>query len=210
MRHTGPMKSVRRGAFALAVVASTAFVVPAIPAGAISNDVRAAQQASTACSGVIVDAAMSTDSIPGGEWVVEDACIPAEAAYETEVLGYRLAGGLGVAAYADGHLGRIAFLTARVAPDRSLTFLGVEDVATGAITWAYADGAYGDHGGVRTGGGAANAVTVVGSNPPGMVEPAHLELSLTGSGTDLADAQGPVADQVRALLDQALDSLAER
>lgn len=139
-----------------------------------------------------------------------DSCVPAEAVYETDVLGYRLVGGMGAATYTDGHLGRVAFLTARVAPDRSLTLLGLEDVATGAVTWAYSDGSFSTSEDTRVGGGAANATTVTGAQAPGPVEAAHLELAISGSGTDLASAQGPIADQVRELLDQALDALTER
>ncbi len=180
----------------------------AAPAGAVEQSIATRSVAQSDCSGVVVDATIEAGSIPGGSWAVADACVPAEAVYETEVLGYRLVGGMGAATYTDGHLGRVAFLTAKVSPDRSLTLLGLEDVGTGTISWAYADGSYSDTSGTRTGGGEANASTVVGSTVPGPVEPAHLELAISGSGTDLAGAQGPIADQVRALLDQALDALA--
>lgn len=212
LRHTGAMESARRhrstkpsenrrrrlltsAAAAVAVLAAVA-----APAGASE---------APSCSGVVLDASMSAGSIPGGGWSVTDACVPAEAVYETDVLGYRLVGGMGAATYADGHLGRIAFLTARVSPDRSLTLLGLEDVATGTVSWAYSDGAYSNTDDTRVGGGAANAATIVGSDAPGPVEAAYLELAISGSGTDLASAQGPIADQVRELLDQAIDALAE-
>ncbi len=167
-----------------------------------------APAAAPACSGVVLDASISAGSIPGGSWSVADACVPAEAVYETDVLGYRLVGGLGAATYTDGHLGRVAFLTARVSPDRSLTLLGLEDVAAGTVSWAYSDGTYSTANGTRVGGGAANSSTIVGADAPGPVEPGQLELSIAGSGSDLASARGPVADQVREMLDQALAALA--
>ena len=61
-----------------------------------------------------------------------------EAVYEADVLGYRLVGGLGV-----GDLHRRACWAGsrssrpRSAPDRSFTLVGVEDTATGVVTWAY-------------------------------------------------------------------------
>lgn len=160
-----------------------------------------------ACAGVVVDATVAAASVPGGAWSVADTCVPPEAVYETDFLGYRLVGGLGVATYTDGHLGRIAFLTARVAPDRALTLVGVEDQATGQVTWAYADGPAGDTAGVRATGGPANAATIPAGGVAGPVESAEVQLSIEGAGTDLATATGTVPDQLRAFLDQAAAAL---
>lgn len=214
-RTTTPSGHRRRRLFGSAVAAVSVLAGVAVPAGAstrLDAGVTAAQSPSVSpnCTGVVIDASVTTGSIPGGSWSVADSCVPAEAVYETDVLGYRLVGGMGAATYTDGHLGRVAFLTARVAPDRSLTLLGLEDVATGAVTWAYSDGSFSTSEDTRVGGGAANATTVTGAQAPGPVEAAHLELAISGSGTDLASAQGPIADQVRELLDQALDALTER
>ncbi len=55
--------------------------------------------------------------------------------------------------------------------------------------------------------GDANAATVVPDAAPGPVEPASVQLSVDGTGTDLATAQGPVADQLRTLLAQAAAAL---
>lgn len=69
----------------------------------------------------------------------------------------------GAATYADGHLGRIAFLTARVSPDRSLT-CSASRTWPRHVSWAYSDGAYSNADDTRVGGGAANAATIVGSD----------------------------------------------
>lgn len=160
-----------------------------------------------ACAGVTVDATVDAPSVPGGAWSAVDACVPLEAVYEAQVLGYQLVGGLGVATYTDGHVGRIAFVTAKVAEDRSLTLVGVEDNATGVVTWAYADGTFAQTGTTRTVGGAANAATIPAGAAPGPVEAGQVQLTIDGTGTDLATAQGPVADQIRGFLDQAVAAL---
>lgn len=157
---------------------------------------------------MVVTATVSAPSVPGGSWSTTDTCITPETVYETDVLGYRLIGGLAVATYADGHQGRVAFLSAKVAPDRSLSLVGVEDAATGAVTWSYADGGYTEADGSRTAGGAGEAVTVAAEGAePGEVEASTLELRMQGAGTDLATAEGPVADQLRVWLDQAVAAL---
>lgn len=210
MRHTGTMSPAQlpprqrspRVRNALLVGAALAIV-----GLGLAGPVGAQEPVPAPCAGVLVDADVAAASVPGGRWTVEDSCVPLDAVYEAELLGYRLVGGLGVATYTDGHVGRVAFLTARVAEDRSLTLVGVEDAATGAVTWAYADGSYSQVGATRTVGGAADASTVPMGAAPGAVEPAQLQLTLDGTGTDLATAQGPVADQLRTLLDQAAVAL---
>lgn len=211
MRHTGVMspsfrmpalRAARRPS-RLAAVAVTVAALTAMGAGSAS----AQEPAPTACTGVTIDATVTAPSVPGGSWTALDACVPIEAVYEAEVLGYQLVGGLGVATYTDGHLGRVAFVTAKVAEDRSLTLLGVEDDATGVVTWAYADGTYSQAGATRTVGGAANASTIAEGAAPGPVEAAQVQLGIDGTGTDLATAQGPVADQIRGFLDQAVAAL---
>lgn len=208
MRHTGVMSAtaaapIRRRArrVAGALVAVTLLGV------GVAVPVSAQEPAAPACAGMAVDATVSAASVPGGSWSVVDTCVPPEAVYEAELLGYRLVGGLGVATYTDGHVGRVAFLTAKVAEDRSLTLVGVEDAATGVVTWAYADGTYAQTGAVRSVGGAANAASVPAGAEPGPVEAAQVQLTLEGTGTDLATAQGPVADQLRGFLDQAAAAL---
>ena len=110
--------------------------------------------------------------------------------------------------YTDGHVGRIAFLSIEVAPDRSLTLIGVEDQATGAVTWAYCEGGFARVGSMRTTAGEGQAATVPEPElSPARSEPAQVELSIDGTGTDLATAEGPVADQIRAFLDQAVAAL---
>ena len=160
-----------------------------------------------ACAGVTVDVTVDAASVPGGSWSALDTCVGPEAVYEAEVLGYQLVGGLGVATYTDGHLGRVAFVTAKVAADRSLTLVGVEDAATGVVTWAYADGTYAQTGATRSVGGAANASTIPAGGAPGPVEAGQVQLSIDGTGTDLATAEGPVAEQIRGFLDQAVVAL---
>lgn len=212
MRHTGSMspnqnpRRARRIVPIAASVALTALLAMSTTAGAVSTS--ATQVPAGGCAGVVIDASLAAASVPGGSWTVQDACVPAEAVYETDVLGYRLVGGMGGAVYTDGHLGRVAFLTARVAPDRSLTLLGLEDSATGTISWAYADGGFTEENGTRVGGGAADSATIEGASTAGPIEPAQVNLAISGTGTDLSTAQGPIADQVRMLLDQALKVLA--
>lgn len=147
--------------------------------------------------------------MPGGSWSVADACVPTEAVYEAELLGYRLVGGMGVATYVDGHVGRVAFLTAKVGESESLTLIGVEDHGAGRITWAFAEGTYAESGEVRTVGGPAEAATLVVDQEPGPIESAQVQLELTGSGTDLATASGPVADELRRVLDAAAAALTD-
>jgi hypothetical protein len=166
-----------------------------------------AQETVTDCSGVSIDATVAAASVPGGAWSVQDTCIPADAVYEADVLGYHLVGGLGEAIYTDGHVGRVAFVTAVVGPDRSLTLVGVEDRATDSVTWAYSDGTFAQAVGSRSFGGAANAATVVSGQDAGAIVPAQVDLHVDGVGTDLATAQGPIADQIRGLLDQAVAAL---
>lgn len=167
----------------------------------------AAAAQTPACAGVVVAATVRAPSVPDGSWSTLDTCVPPEAVYEANVLGVGLIGGMGVAAYTDGHLGRVAFLSAQIGGDRALTLIGVEDAATGVVTWAYAEGSVERVGAERTMGGAANAATVPAGEAPGPVEPAEVELSITGTGTDLATAQGAVADEIRDLLDQAIEAL---
>ncbi len=154
-----------------------------------------------------MDATVTAASVPGGSWTALDTCVAPDAVYEAEVLGYHLVGGLGVGTYTDGHIGRVAFLSAEVAPDRSLTLIGVEDEATGLVTWAYSDGGFARVGTSRTLGGDGEASTIAEGAAPGPVEPARVDLTIDGTGTDLASAQGPVPDQIRAFLDQAVTAL---
>ena len=60
---------------------------------------------------------------------------------------------------------------------------------------------------MRTTAGEGQAATIPDGAEPGPVEPAQVELSIDGTGTDLATAEGPVADQIRAFLDQAVAAL---
>jgi hypothetical protein len=157
---------------------------------------------------VEVTATVAAPSIPAGSWTTEATCVPPETVYETEVLGYRLIGGMGVARYTDGHMGRVAFLSAKIESGRSLSLVGVEDVATGQVTWAYGDGGLAEQAGLRQMDGQGEAATIaVPEAPAGPAEPAQVQLSISGTGTDLATAQGVVPDQLRAVLDQAVAAL---
>jgi len=187
------------------LIAAAVAVLAAASWGAAPVDAQEPVQA--ACPGVVVDATVIAGTIPGGSWTALDTCVPPEAVYEAEVLGYRLVGGMGIGRYTDGHLGRVAFVTAEVAENRSLTLVGVEDQATGVVTWAYSDGGFARAGSLRTTGGEAQASTIPEDADPGPVEPARVELSVEGTGTDLATAEGPVADQIRVFLDQAVAAL---
>ena len=94
------------------LVAAAVGVIALVGAGGIVS-VGAQEPVPPACAGVTVDATVGAPSVPGGSWSALDACVPLEAVYEAEVLGYQLVGGLGVATYTDGHLGRVAFVTAK-------------------------------------------------------------------------------------------------
>lgn len=200
---SGSVTHPLRRARGICVAAVAVALVAAVPAAAVG----AQAPAPPACAGVVVSATVSAPSVPSGSRSTTDACVPMEAVYEAEVLGYQLVGGLGVASFTDGQIGRIAFVTAKVAPDRALTLVGVEDGATGAVTWAYADGGFAQVDVQRTFGGAANAATIPAGGDPGPVEPGQVELRIEGTGTDLATAEGAVADQIRAFLDQAVVAL---
>jgi hypothetical protein len=203
MRHTGTMSSfsTSRGTrFAVALVATAALSV-----ATLSSVAATPGQAPPACDGVTVSARVAATSLPGGAWSVTDVCVPSDAVYEAGVLGYRVVGGLGVARYDDGHLGRIAFATAHVGSDRALTLVGVEDVATGSVTWAFADGDHEQTDLARVVGG--EGVAAPNSTTPVPTEPATVELAITGTGTDLATAQGEVPDLLREFLDEATRSL---
>ncbi len=129
------------------------------------------------------------------------------------MLGYRLVGGLGAAIYDEGHRGRVAFATVAIAPDRSLSLVGLEDVDTGTVVWAYADAGYADDGARRTAGGAATAVSVVG--PAGGRRDAGGVGRGPRRGDHLADGhrhrsgdcRGPVADELRLIVDEAVAAL---
>ncbi len=163
----------------------------------------------------MVSASVVSEVVPGGAWSVTDACVEPIAAYEVNVLGYRLVGGLGAAIYDEGHRGRVAFATVAISPDRSLSLVGLEDVDTGTVVWAYADAGYADDGTSRTAGGAATAVSVVGppegAPTPAVSDPVPAEatISLTGNGTDLATAEGPIADELRSIVDEAVAALTD-
>ena len=168
-----------------------------------------------ACGGVVVSASIASEVVPGGAWSVTDACVEPGAAYEVNVFGYRLVGGLGAAVYDEGHRGRVAFATVAISPDRSLSLVGLEDVDTGTVVWAYADAGYAEDVTSRTSGGAATAVSVVGppegAATPAVSEPVPAEatISLRGDGTDLATAEGPIADELRSIVDEAVGALTD-
>lgn len=175
---------------------------------AVSTGSAAAQEPPVpACAGVSIDLDVRAASLAGGAWSVSDVCVPPEAVYEAQLLGYQLVGGLGIAGAPGGSPGRVAFITAKVAEDRSLTLVGVEDGTTGSVTWAYADGTFAQDGATRAVGGAADAATIPAGGVPGPVEDAQIGLAIDGTGTDLASAQGAVPDQIRAFLDQAASAL---
>jgi hypothetical protein len=183
-----------------------ALVVPLVAVGVVVVPSAGAQVPE--CIGVEVTATVAAPAIPSGSWTTEATCVPPDAVYETEVLGYRLIGGMGVARYTDGHMGHVAFLSAKVEPGRSLSLVGVEDAATGQVTWAYGDGTLAEQPGLRQMDGQGEAATIAAPDAPaGPAEPAQVQLSISGSGTDLATAQGVVPDQLRVMIDQAVAAL---
>jgi hypothetical protein len=183
-----------------------ALVVPLVAVGVVAVPSAGAQ--APACIGVEVTATVAASAIPSGSWTTEPTCVPPDAVYETEVLGYRLIGGMGVARYTDGHMGHVAFLSAKVESGRSLSLVGVEDATTGQVTWAYGDGTLAEQPGLRQMDGQGEAATIAAPDAPaGPAEPAQVQLSISGNGTDLATAQGVVPDQLRVMIDQAVAAL---
>src|SRR5690606_32929283 len=118
------------------------------PAGASPARTSAS---SAGCDGGLVSATVAAASLPGGRWSVTDGCLPRDAFYRVELAGHRLLLGLAEVAYDDGHLGRIALATVATPEGLAISLVGVEDLATGFVRWAYAEGtAENTPGGSRT------------------------------------------------------------
>jgi hypothetical protein len=199
-----PSNSAPRTARSAVALLAIAALTVGLSVLTFSSVAAAPAQSHDDCQGVTVSARVAASSLPGGAWSVTQVCVPPDAVYETGVLGYSVVGGLGVARYDDGHLGRIAFATAHVGPDRALTLVGVEDVATDSVLWAFTDGSHTQTEVDRVLSG--EGVAAPNSTTPVPTEPATIELSITGSGTELATAEGEVPELLREFLDEATRS----
>jgi len=187
-------RSRRRPTVLLAALVAL-LVVAAMPASA------GAQQ----CAGVMVSSRMEVSSLPGGSWTARDVCVAPEHVYEVDVLGYHLVAGMGVAAFDEGHLGRLAFAELTVGPGESWTLVGMEDHGVDHVTWTLAEGRNEVEGGIRRSGGEGISIT-----PTAEVEteePGWVTLEHTGDPTDLRTAEGPIPDELRRLLDEAVGHL---
>jgi hypothetical protein len=151
------------------------------------------------CTGGRVTVGLATGSLPGGRWSAEDACIPSEAFYEVNIAEHRLVLALTVVDYGDGRIGRLAVATLTTPEAFAVSLVGVEDEATGFVRWAYAEGTHSGSDGVL--GFAGSGLTDVAD------EPAEVELTITGIGTDLLTADNEVAEDIRTVLFDAVERL---
>ncbi len=166
-----------------------------------TSSVAAAQE----CAGVSASARMEAGSLPGGSWTARDVCVAPEHVYEVDVLGYHLVAGMGVATYDEGHLGRLAFAELTVAPGESWTLVGMEDHGVDHVTWTLAEGSHEVDGEIRRSGGDGRSIT-----PTAEVEtdePGSVTLEYVGDPTDLRTAEGPIPEELRRLLDDAVEHL---
>lgn len=157
------------------------------------------------CAGVTVSSRMEVASLPGGSWTARDVCVAPEHVYEVDVLGYHLVAGMGVATYDEGHPGRLAFAELTVGPGESWTLVGMEDHDVDHVTWTLAEGRHEVEGEIRRSGGEGVSIT-----PTAEVEaeePGWVTLEYAGDPTDLRTAEGPIPDELRRLLDEAVEHL---
>lgn len=184
---------------------SRLFAVAAVVATVATLAVGTPAASAQSCTGVTVSARMTAGSLPGGTWAARDVCVAPEHVYEADVLGYRLVAGMDVATYDGGHVGRLAFAELTVAPGESWVLVGMEDHAADHVTWTLVEGSHENVGDLRRSGGEGRSVTptaeVVGE------EPGDVTLEYRGTPTDLRTAEGPIADELRRLLDEAIEHL---
>lgn len=121
-------------------------------------------------------------------------CMPAGAFYEVRVAGWELLIGLGVRS--DSPADRIGFAQLTSPHGAAAALVGLEDSAAQVVRFAYAEGS-------RSADGpfSADGITDLAD------ETAHLSLSVTGTPADLLTAPGPVAAELRDLLQTALAEL---
>jgi hypothetical protein len=127
-----------------------------------------------------VSTALTTDELPGGEWSVSDGCLTPDAFYEYHDGPIRAQAALTTVTYDDGHVGRVAVGMLTLGDGVGLSIVGVEDSATGLVKWSAVLGDY-----VRTGDTASVTGAGVTLFP---TEPAALDVSVSGTGTDILEA----------------------
>lgn len=173
------------------------FAVPASVGAGSAADGQAGGAAGPCPSGSVsvqVDAASLADG--GGD--VPGSCIPPGAFYEVRLTGHRLV--LGMALRGDGVEGRVAFAVLTTPGELAASLVGIEDAAAGTVRWAYAEGRH------STGPYATEFAGDGVTDLPD--EAAHVDVTVHGSGVDLMTARGEVADELRAVLHEALAHLA--
>lgn len=124
-----------------------------------------------------VTTSLASDELPGGEWSVSNACLPTDTFYEYNDGPIRAQAALTTVTYDDGHVGRVAVGMLTLGDGIGLSVVGVEDSATGLVKWSAVLGDYVRDGATTTVGGAG--VTLFPTAP------ATLDVSLTGTGTDI-------------------------
>ena len=120
---------------ALNIAAAVVIVAAGLP---LMGSVASAQEPTVpGCDGDLVSASIEADSLPGGAWKVDGACVPKES-YFTGVYkdAYPFAIGVAEVPYADGHTGRLALLEVQLRADLTIALVGMEDQATSALKFA--------------------------------------------------------------------------
>ena len=116
---------------------SISAVLATVLVAALVGGNPAGAQTGGACAGDKVSATINAPSLPGGGWSVTDACVDARdyfiGSYEDK---YPFAVGISLVTYDDGHVGRLAFLSVRLAADNTVTVIGMEDPATNQLRFA--------------------------------------------------------------------------
>lgn len=158
------MKRLRRTALVpLLSVATVGVVAP----------VAAAQD----CSGTL-SASVTAESLPGGEWAVEGACLHQDSFYEFSDGPVLAKAGVAEATYTDGHQGRVAAAVLTLGNGVGLGIVGVEDAATGLIKFSAVLGDFTSVG---------DRVTVAGEGVALLpVERATVSAAFSGTGTDVS------------------------
>ena len=116
---------------------AAAFVVVAAGLPLMGSVASAQEPTVPGCDGDLVSASIEADSLPGGAWKVDGACVPKES-YFTGVYkdAYPFAIGVAEVPYADGHTGRLALLEVQLRADLTIALVGMEDQATSALKFA--------------------------------------------------------------------------
>ena len=116
---------------------AAAFVIVAAGLPLMGSVASAQEPTVPGCDGDLVSASIEADSLPGGAWKVDGACVPKES-YFTGMYkdAYPFAIGVAEVPYADGHTGRLALLEVQLRADLTIAIVGMEDQATSTLKFA--------------------------------------------------------------------------